>query len=436
MQRQLIFLLMMTWAGSAAAEVLSIDQAVREALGNSPLIRQEAADRQAAHYAEKEARAAFFPSLTTAYSYRNLADAPFVNINGNQVTTNSRAQHHWEVSLTQPLFSGFAISARHRLAQLGLETRELEMQQTRLAVVLRVKQGCFSLLMAGKKLDVAHSNMSALAAHEADARMFHENGLVPLNDLLKAGVARAEAVQQVHRAVAGVTDARATLSLAMGRPYDSSIAITDRTTVAPLESDLDAQVKLALEKRPEVYALIQSIRSKEEALRLTRSDYYPRIDLTGRYQQDGDDPGAGNNDYSNQYNASIGIQAQWVLFEAGKTRAGSARIRAERHAAQQALRKMKDDVRLQVIRARLDLEVAAQNIDTARQALEQAREHWRITEALYRQQMTTSTEVLDARNYLNRAENTYYESRYSHGTALAQLQWAVGHMELTQGTGR
>ena len=67
-----------------------------------------------------------------------------------------------------------------------------------------------------------------------------------------------------------------------------------------------------------------------------------------------------------------------------------------------------------------------QNIETARQALEQAREHWRVTDSLYRQQMTTSTEVLDARTYLNRAENAYNESRYSHGTAMAQLQWAMG----------
>ena len=78
MRREWFFLLMMTWAGSAAAEQLSIDQAVREALGNNPLIQQEAANRQAAHYGEKEARSAFFPRLTTAYSYRNLTDAPFV----------------------------------------------------------------------------------------------------------------------------------------------------------------------------------------------------------------------------------------------------------------------------------------------------------------------------------------------------------------------
>jgi outer membrane protein len=439
MQRLWIFLLLMamtTWTRSAGAEQLTIDQAVREALENNPLIQQTVASREAAQYGQKESLTAFFPRLSAAYSYQSLAEAPFVNIYGNQVITNSRDQHHWEVSLSQPLFSGFAISAQHRLAQLGLETRELEMQQARLGVILQVKQGCFSLLMAEKTLDVAQSNESALAAHEADARVFHENGLVPLNDLLKAKVARAEAIQQLHRAAAGVKDTRSALSLAMGRTYDSDIAIIDRTTVAPLASGVEAQVQQALETRPEVAVLKQSIRSKEEALRLTQSDYYPRIDLLGRYQQDGDDPGARNNDYFNQYNATIGVQAKWVFFEAGKTRAGAARMRAEGRAVEKALKKMEDEVRLQVIRARLDLEVAANNIETARQALEQAREHWRITDMLYQQQLTTSTEVLDARDYLNRAENAYYGSRFSHGTAMAHLQWAMGEQEAGDGEKR
>ena len=104
--------------------------------------------------------------------------------------TNSRDQHHWEVTLSQPLFSGFAISARHRLAELGLETRELELQQTLQAIALQVRQRCYDLLMAGRTLKVAGSSEAALAAHEADVAQFHENGLVPLNDLLKARVAR------------------------------------------------------------------------------------------------------------------------------------------------------------------------------------------------------------------------------------------------------
>ena len=172
--------------------------------------------------------------------------------------------------------------------------------------------------------------------------------------------------------------------------------------------------------------LKQSIQSKANEALLAKSDDYPRIDLLGKYEQNGDDLGAGNNDYSNQYNASLGVQAHWTFFEFGKTRARSAKVHSEQRALAQTLEKVMDDVRLQVVQARLDLDVAANNIGTARTALDQAREHWRITNLLYRQQLTTSTEVLDARSYLDRAESAYFEARYGYGKAHARLAWAMG----------
>lgn len=415
------------------AAPLTIGEAVREAMQNNPLIHQQLAYRQAATFDEKVARADFFPRLSAAYAYQNLAESPFVNISGHPVITNSRDQHHWEVALTQPLFSGFSISARHRLAKLGLEARELELQLTRLSLILQVKERCFDLLMAEKTLTVTQSSEAALAAHEADARRFHENGLAPLNDLLKAQVARADAVQQRHRAEAGVETVRSALSLLLGRNYDSNIEIADTEPAMALSPELNTQVEQALAARPEVAVLEQSIQSKQNEQLLAKSDYYPRIDLLGRYQQDGDDLGAGNNDYSNQYNTSLGVQAHWTFFEFGKTHARSAKIHAEQRALAKALENIQDDIRLQVVQAHHDLNVAVKNIKTAQTALDQAREHWRITNLLYRQQLTTSTEVLDARNFLDRAQSAYFEARYGYGTALARLEWAMGKQAADDG---
>ena len=180
-----ILILLVAIDGWAAAP-LTIDEAVREALASSPQIHEGEAYRQAAEFATNATRAEFLPRLSASYAYQNLADSPFINIYGNQVTTNTRDQHHWEIALHQPIFSGFAISARHRLAQLGLATRTLDLQQARQKVIVQVKQGCFDLLVAEKKLDVTESSVTALTAHETDVEKFYAKGLVPLNDLLKA----------------------------------------------------------------------------------------------------------------------------------------------------------------------------------------------------------------------------------------------------------
>ena len=330
--------------------------------------------------------------------------------------------------MSQPIFAGFAISARHRLAQLGLASRELTLEQIRQGVILQVKQSCYDLLMAGKQMAVAKSRTAALAAHESDVHEFYANGLVPLNELLKAQVAHGDAVLQQHRAEAVVHHARSALCLQLGRDYDATLAIAEAYPAITVLPDLKAQVDQALTDRPEIALLERSIESKASEQRVANSDHYPQIELIGRYQQDGDDPGAQNNGYANQHNASLGVQARWTLFTFGKTRARSARAAAEQRALRQALEKMRDDIRLQVVQARLDLEVAAGNIDTAETALNQAREHWRITDRLYRQQLTTSTEVLDARSYLDRAESAFHEAHYGYGSALARLEWAIGRV--------
>jgi len=421
----LLAILLVT-AGPALARELTLDQAVDEALANNQAIAEASAYRQAAAYGEAGARAAFFPKLAAAYTYTNLAENPYVNIAGNQVIVNSTDQHHWEVRVSQPLFAGFGIDSRHQLASLGLENADLEVRRAELSVAFQAKQAYFGLLMAEKGFAVAQTAEKNLAAHEADAEQFFARGLIPYNDLLKAQVARADAVQELERAAVQVRTATSTLNIVLGRTYDARTAVKDMTVIEPLRADLDTLVKEALAQRPDIEVLAKSVEAKDQEIRLADSDFYPQVELVGKYQQDGDDMGANNNDYANQYNASIGVRATWVFFEAGKTRARSARAGSEKIALGKALLRFKDQVRLQVQQAFLGLEVAEKNITTATKALDQAREHWRIANIRYHQQLTTSTEVLDARTYLTRAETNYYRTLYGYGIAKADLEQALG----------
>jgi outer membrane protein TolC len=87
---------------------------------------------------------------------------------------------------------------------------------------------------------------------------------------------------------------------------------------------------------------------------------------------------------------------------------------------------VEDQIRLETKSAYLDLNVAANNIGTAREGLKQAKENARITDLQYRNQITTSTEVLDSRSFLSQAEANYYRSLYGYMVALAKLDRAVG----------
>ena len=87
---------------------------------------------------------------------------------------------------------------------------------------------------------------------------------------------------------------------------------------------------------------------------------------------------------------------------------------------------IRDSIRLEVKNAYEKLMVAGQNIKTAETALAQAKENFRITNLQYQQQVTTSTEVLDARTFLTQAEMNYYSALYGYMIAKATLDRAVG----------
>ena len=70
--------------------------------------------------------------------------------------------------------------------------------------------------------------------------------------------------------------------------------------------------------------------------------------------------------------------------------------------------------------------VAKINVETAKKSLSQARENYRVTNEGYRVQVSTSTDVLDARAYLTQSEMNYYGALYGYHVALAALKRAIG----------
>jgi len=74
----------------------------------------------------------------------------------------------------------------------------------------------------------------------------------------------------------------------------------------------------------------------------------------------------------------------------------------------------------------VNLKVAEKNIQTAKESLTHAKENLRITNLQYQQQITTSTEVLDARTFLTQAETNYYSALYGYMMSMAELERAIG----------
>ena len=66
------------------------------------------------------------------------------------------------------------------------------------------------------------------------------------------------------------------------------------------------------------------------------------------------------------------------------------------------------------------------NITTVEKAIEQARENLRITEERYKEQVSTTTDVLVAQTLLTDTMTNYYSALYDYKIAKAVLYRAIG----------
>ena len=413
--------------GIAEIRAFTIEEAVSEVFAKNPQVQQADNLVKSAKESLIKARTAFLPKASMSYSYTGLIDAPVMKQGGVDVPVGHDNQYHWDVSLAQPIFTGFALSSQLKLAKLDLNTRTVEKEQRFIELARDIKSACYNLLLANKMFNVAKEEVEALTSHRDEARQFYEQGLIPQNDLLKSEVALSSAIQRKETADAATKNAMALVNMLMNADLNRPVSIVDiDAALIQKKYDYLSLSKAAKKNRPELIALKQSLEKADIGKTLARSGYYPEIAMIGQYERNGDTPSMSENDYSNETNTSLTLQAKWTFFEWGKTKAEVYKANHEKRALKDAIKNVENVVCLEVNSALLNLNVSGKNIRTAKNSLEQAKENWRITKAQYAEQIATSADVLDARTFLTGADSNYYGALYGYMISLADLDRSVG----------
>ncbi len=406
---------------------LTLEEAVQIALEKNSEIRMAESSVAAAQARARSASADLLAKFETGYSMTRLSDDPEVIFGGGQpFISGSKPNYLWTVGFTQPVFTGFALTTARELARLGVDTAKLEKEEIREEIILRTKEAYFQHLLAGRFRSVAEDAVKRLRAHLKDAQAMYDAGMIPRNDLLKSQVQLADAEQELVRAGNREELTRSNLNLLLRRGINEDLLLEDILTWTPYAPSLEESLRQGLEQRPGVRVMDLGVEQAGQSVRLARSRYYPSILLVGEYYRQGDTFDVNGNGFTNTKNALIGLQTKWTFFEWGKTRADVTQALYEKDKAGEARERIRDRVAIEIKQAYLDLQTAAKNIDTSKGAVEQAGENYRITDLQYKEQMTTSTEVLDAETLLSQAEAHYYGALYGYNLALASLERAMG----------
>jgi outer membrane protein len=377
-------------AGEEGVKLYTLEQGIKEAFENNWSVKAKEEKISETEYAKNEAKAGFLPTFSTSYNYTHLGFVPSINtsIFGNNLEFKLGDQniYQWQATVTQPIFTGYAITSAYELAKLGIDQSKVDLELEKLDIALKVKEAYYNILKTDKAVDVANSAVESLKSHLEVAKNFYDVGMIPVNDLLKAEVELANAQHNLIQAQNASRLARVSFNLLLSRSVDEPFEIEDILKYTKETPDFDNCLQKALKARPEINALDLTDAQIDQQINLAKSKYYPEVAFTYNYTQ----------------------------------------AESQKKQLSQTRKSIEDGIKLQLKQAILGLKEAEEKIPTAQKAVEQAEENLRVSEERYKAQVTTSTEVLDAQTLLSQARMNYYNALYDHNLARAGLLRAIG----------
>jgi outer membrane protein TolC len=418
-----------------ASDVLTLEESINVALERSLAVLSADEEIKAKEFEERSANADFFAKFSTDYSYIRIDDD---TINDAKYTIDSREispleayTYKFNVTGTQPIFTGWALTITRDLASLGVDTAKIQKVSTIQDLVFEVKAAYFAILKTEKLQNVARQAVEQLESHLAVAQAFYDEGIMAKNELLQTEVQMAQSRQDLISATHGVLLSKSLFNKLLRRELTKPVRIKDILDYTPVRLRLDEAVEKAVLNRSEIQEVALNVASAEKNVGLSKSSYYPSVTLIGNYQRK-----TATRVFLEKLDPDIWmitLKAEWTFWEWGKKRHEVASARARLAKARNLLNEIKDNISLEVQAAYLSLEEAKRNIQVSKTAVVQAEENYRMNEERYKQQVATSTDVLDAQTLLTQARANHFNALSDYNIAWARLERAMGIGYETEG---
>jgi outer membrane protein TolC len=379
---------------------LTLAEAVRTALlmGREGTVAAREAD--GARFAVTRARAGRLPRLDAFADYTILSAAPAAVVNGREVQMGDARTAHGRLSAEQLLYDFGRTGSRVERSVAASDGAAWQEAAVRERLAMDAVSAFLGVRRASELAAAAREALATAESHLAVASTLYEGGAVARNDLLSAEVAVANARAQVVSAENREALSRSILALRIGLPGDREAEADPGPLPEPAVdggtgpgTDRDA-----LARRADLLARDAAVREAEGAVAQARSEFAPSLFVQGGYAYDG-------NDYNPNTNLwSLVLGGRWNLFNGFADRAAEAQERARLSRRREERSFAGDGASLEVKAARLSLAESRERLAAAETAVAKAEENLRIQDERYREGIAISAEQLDAQSLLSRAK--------------------------------
>lgn len=412
--------------GTATAEPLALsfkdtlDRALQFNLG---LLLQEQS-RRAAHGARWQALAELLPHIRGGVSERRqVINLEAFGFPAPDPIVGPFNVFDARVGLSQRLIDVAALNTA-RAAALDEKVQELGVQSARELVVLVSVNLYLEAISASSRIDVARAQLETAEVLQRQAGNLKASGLVAGIDVLRA---EAQVQRQRQRLIVAENEfekAKLRLGRAIGLPAGQAIRLTDTIPFEPLVPvPLERALEDAYARRADYLAAADRVAAAEARARAAAAEYLPSLSLDADYGTIGMTVANAHPTYT------IGATLRVPIFEGGRTRGRTLEADAELARQRAALADLRAQIDTEVRSARLDVDAAAQQVDTAQTTIALATQELAQARDRFAAGVSDTIEVTRAQESLARASEDRIAALYQHNVAKAALARAVGLAE-------
>ena len=410
---------------------LTLQQAIETALANNPQVAALKWDASAAQARRDQAFGPRLPRVEIVGGYTHYLDEQRLLPVGQpgDPAILSRDIVTSDIVLTMPLFTGGRLVNQVKAADLLRQAADQRLVRNREELVFNVSSLFYSILAQEHVIESLEFSRKTLTEHvnRIDALIVAQKAANV--DRMRTEVRLADIEQQLVR--------EKNLQSTQYRVLSNLLGVRDVEEQISLQGELEIRVKMALpeleaalstagESRGDYLAARSSLEAQAKNVDIAKSGHWPILSVQGAYGgrwAAGPMTGTG----AEQGDVGrVGLVLEVPLFEGGQVDAEIREQRATLAAAQERLRLLDLQVRLEVETALRNVESSSERAAAIKKSIAQANESLRIEQQKYNLGKGVIVDVLDAQSALLESETTYYRVLAEYHTAVAQLKLAMG----------
>lgn len=419
--------------------VLSLEDALRIASGESENIWVAEAGVQRAVGSEQVVRSQLFPQVSASVQYTRTLRSQFEGIDfggspdgedGEEVDLpfGRENQYTLGLNLSQVVFDGGQIFAQRRAAEARLRSAEIDVRSARAQTLLDVTQAYFDAQLADSLVTIAQSSLEQTEEILRQTQVARQVGDRSEFELLRARVARDNQLPILIRRRTARSEAYLRLKQLLNIPPQNELTLTTGVNeeVPRFAAAANvAQAEISPDERAPVRQAAENVEANEAQLAQTRAQRLPAVSLSSRYAPVAF-PESGlpePDDFQEDWSVSVSLSVPILTW--GRLRANERIAEGNLSEARARLVQTREAAALDTQLARNDLADAQATLAASTSTTEEARRAYSIAQIRFREGIASQIELADSRLLLEQAD-------VNRAQALRDLQVARARLTLLE----